>query len=45
LGADLADTATVLANSSTQVNLIVHFLPLPDHTWVFVVTRAILALM
>jgi protein-disulfide isomerase len=33
----------VLAHFPTQVNLDVHFLPLPYHTWAFVVTRAIIA--
>jgi protein-disulfide isomerase len=33
----------VLNHYPTQVNVDVHFLPLPYHTWAFVVTRGILA--
>jgi protein-disulfide isomerase len=33
----------VLAHYPTQLNLDVHFLPLPYHTWAYVVTRAIVA--
>jgi protein-disulfide isomerase len=35
--------AAVLNHYPTQVNVDVHFLPLPYHTWAFVVTRGILA--
>jgi predicted DsbA family dithiol-disulfide isomerase len=34
---------TVLNHYPTQLNLDVHFLPLPYHTWSYVLTRAIIA--
>jgi protein-disulfide isomerase len=34
---------TVLNHYPTQLNLDVHFLPLPYHTWAYVITRSILA--